>query len=155
MAKPLSVPFHPQIENGYCLAACVQMVMAFYGEAFSQRYWARKLDIRPGLGAPAPNIKNLASDKVQVEYGEGTQHQFEQWLNLQVPVIVFIQAGDLPHWHREFFQHAVVVTGIMENDVFIMDPALNDGPSVVSQEAFLLAWSGMDYLYAVLKFSRA
>jgi len=44
----------------------------------------------------------------------------------------------------------VVVVGIEEQMVYLMDPALDEGPTAVEEEAFLLAWSWFDYYYAGL-----
>ena len=71
----------------------------------------------------------------------------ENLLAQQIPVIVFIQAGELAHWIGEKFQHAVVVIGIENDIVWIIDPAISSSTSV-SVDEFLLAWSEMDYRFA-------
>ena len=43
MAKPLPVPFFKQNETGYCLTACVQMVLAFQDISRSQDVLAKQL----------------------------------------------------------------------------------------------------------------
>ena len=65
-------------------------------------------------------------------------------------MIVFVQAGDLPHWSGQHFQHAVVVVGVEGQRVYLMDPALDEGPTPVEEEAFMLAWSWFDYYYTTL-----
>ncbi|WP_374689395.1 C39 family peptidase, partial [Promineifilum sp.] len=51
MPKPLPVPFHAQSKQGYCLAACAQMVLAYYGQARDQERLAAQLKVEPYLGA--------------------------------------------------------------------------------------------------------
>ena len=108
MAHPsnnlVNVPHHPQESDGYCLPACVQMVLDY-------------------LGLPC------AQDN---------------------PPIVFVQAGELPHWQDCISQHAIVVVGLDEQAVQILDPAADPSPISVSIGDFLLAWSELDYIYAVL-----
>jgi len=151
MAQPLSVPYHPQKGEGDCLAACAQMVLAYFDIIRSQEQLARQLQVRPALGAPAPNIRRLASQQLDVDYGEGTLEQIADWLARSIPVIVFVQAGELPRWREERFQHAVVIVGLTEDSIWLLDPEGDPQPEAVPVEAFLLAWSGMDYLHAVVR----
>ena len=73
------------------------------------------------------------------------------WLARSIPVIAFVQAGDLPRWREERFQHAVVIVGLTEDTVWLLDPEGGPQPEAVPVEAFLLSWSGMDYLHAVVR----
>jgi ABC-type bacteriocin/lantibiotic exporter with double-glycine peptidase domain len=150
MAKPLSVPFFKQNEIGYCLAACVQMVLAFQDISRSQAVLAKQLKMKPSLGIPTRNIQRLISDKVNVVYEEGTVARLQRWLDDGLPVIAFVQAGEFSHWRGEFFQHAVVVIAIEEATVWLLDPDKDATPIVVPTDEFMLAWSGMDYLYAAV-----
>jgi ABC-type bacteriocin/lantibiotic exporter with double-glycine peptidase domain len=150
MAKPLSVPFFKQNETGYCLAACVQMVLAFQDISRSQDALAKRLKMKPSLGIPTRNVRYLASDKINVVYEEGTLAHLKKWLDDDLPVIAFVQAGEFTHWRGEFFQHAVVVIAIKEATVWLFDPDKDEAPISVSADEFMLAWLGMDYLYAVV-----
>ncbi|MBN1874412.1 MAG: C39 family peptidase [Anaerolineae bacterium] len=49
LAKPLDVPYYPQLDDGYCLPACVQMVLSYIGLPVKQRPLARDLGVRPPL----------------------------------------------------------------------------------------------------------
>ena len=46
----LFVPHVRQIEDGYCLPACVEMVLVFYGIHRPQAQIAKQLDIIEGAG---------------------------------------------------------------------------------------------------------
>ena len=150
MAANLSLPHKSQKGDGYCLPTCVQMVLAYLGISRSQEAIGKILDLNPPFGVRHSNINKLASAKIKVTYETGTLEDIRRWLEQNLPVIVFVQAGDLPHWPGHYFQHAVVVVGIDGQTIYVMDPALDAGPTPTDEAAFMLAWSGMDYYYAIL-----
>lgn len=126
------------------------MVLAYLGISRSQDALAKTLGLNPPFGTRHSNIKKLASAKIKVTYEAGDLAAIRRWLEQGTPVIVFVQAGDLPHWSGQHFQHAVVVVGIEEQRVYLMDPALEEGPTPVEEETFMLTWSWFDYHYATL-----
>lgn len=150
MAQPLPVPFYKQQAVGYCLPACAQMVLAYQGISHSQDELARESNLKPGLGTPTRNIQRLSSPEIKVVYEEGTLEQVQTWLGMGIPVIAFVQAGELSHWRDESFQHAVVIIGLEKDMVWLLDPDTNGNPIAIPTNELMLAWSGMDYLYAVL-----
>jgi hypothetical protein len=129
------------------------MVFAFQDVYLSQDVLAKQLNVKPALGAPTRNIQRLASDKVAVTYEEGSRERLQAWLTSDLPIIAFVQAGEFAHWQGEFFQHAVVVAGFEESLVWLLDPDVDAAPIAVPVDEFMLAWSGMDYLYAVVSVS--
>jgi predicted double-glycine peptidase len=126
------------------------MVLAHLGISRTQAALAKTLGLNPPFGTRHSNIKKLASAKITVTHEAGDLADIHRWLEQGTPVIVFVQAGDLPHWSGHHFQHAVVVVGVEGQTVFLMDPALDEGPTPVDEAAFMLAWSWMNYHYAVL-----
>jgi ABC-type bacteriocin/lantibiotic exporter with double-glycine peptidase domain len=126
------------------------MVLAYLGISRSQDALAKTLGLNPPFGTRHSNIKKLASAKIKVTYEAGDLADIRRWLEQGTPVIVFVQAGDLPHWSGQHFQHAVVVVGVEGQRIYLMDPALDEGPTAVEEEAFMLAWSWFDYYYATL-----
>ncbi len=150
MGKRLSVPFHAQIDTGYCLAACAQMVLAYQGLNVTQEHLARLLSVKPGLGTPTFQIKRLTELSIKVIYEEGDLDTLQKWVRQNYPVIVFVQAGELSHWSGEFFQHAIVVIEVEPDVIWSLDPDMSAEPVSVTVDEFLLAWMEMDYLYAVL-----
>jgi ABC-type bacteriocin/lantibiotic exporter with double-glycine peptidase domain len=124
------------------------MVLAYLGISRTQAALAKTLGLNPPFGTRHSNIKKLASAKIKVTYEAGNLAAIRRWLEQGTLVIVFVQAGDLPHWSGQYFQHAVVVVGVEGQMVYLMDPALDEGPTSVEEEAFMLAWSWFDYYYA-------
>lgn len=150
MVLHLPVPFHKQEDDVYCLPACVQMVLSYWRKAPSQQKLARQLKVRSGLGAPARNILRLSQRKHTIIHTTGTLTDIENWLNQRIPVIIFLQAGELPHWPNSWSQHAIVVIGMDESHIIALDPAHDEHPITIPTGDFMLAWLEMDYLYAVI-----
>lgn len=151
MANSLSIPHSQQIEDGYCLPACAQMALVHLGISRSQENLGRTLKIRKGFGVPASTIVNLSSRELDVVYQTGgTLDVLRNWMQKGIPVITCVQAGELPHWQKINAQHAVLVVGLDEVEVYIHDPALPQGIVAVSVGDFLLAWDEMEYRYAVI-----
>jgi ABC-type bacteriocin/lantibiotic exporter with double-glycine peptidase domain len=146
----LNVPHHHQESDGYCLPACVQMVLDYLGLPCTQEQLACELDVRPPLGAPASNVLRLRSDVLDVTFTSGNLSDLRTQLAQGNPPIVFVQAGELPHWQDCVSQHAIVVVGLDEQTVQILDPAADPSPISVPIGDFLLAWSELDYIYAAL-----
>jgi len=86
------------------------MVLAHLGIVRSQKDLARLLETERGVGTPAFNIARLVSDELDVVYTSGSLEDVAAWLESSVPVIAFVQAGELPHWRGERSHHALVVS---------------------------------------------
>ena len=151
MAKHLAVPYYPQKGDGYCLAACAQMVLAYQNIVNTQTYLAQIIRVRPSLGTATRHIQRLSSKNITVIYEAGTISDLHNWVIRSVPVIVFVQVGELSYSLGEFFQHAVVVVGFTEEFLWLLDPEMTKDPIQVAVDEFMLAWGEMDYLYAVIK----
>ncbi len=126
------------------------MALAYLGVSRSQAELARKLKVRPPLGAPTSNITRLRSASLDVVYADGTLEDIAAWLAKGTPMIAFVQAGELPHWRGHIFQHAVIVAGLDEQLIYLFDPAVETAPISTPVEDFLLAWEEMDCLYAAI-----
>lgn len=152
MANVLSVPHFSQTVEGSCLPACAQMVLAYLGEKHSQATLARQLGTRPHIGTPHRNINRLRSVTIDVRYAaEGTLDILHASLAQQLPIIVFVQTAELPHWQGHTSRHTLVVVGETETAVWVLDPAMPAEPISVPSGDFLLAWEEMDATYAVLQ----
>jgi ABC-type bacteriocin/lantibiotic exporter with double-glycine peptidase domain len=151
VAQNLLALHKQQIADGYCLPACAEMALAYWGISNSQQKISRTLKLRPGLGVPAPNITLLRSPQIDVEYFVGSSFDsILQWLQNAIPVIAFVQAGELPHWRGARSQHAVLVVGFEDQELFIHDPGLDYGSVAISLDDFLLAWDEMDARCAII-----
>jgi ABC-type bacteriocin/lantibiotic exporter with double-glycine peptidase domain len=151
MPQRLPVPFYPQNSDGYCLAACAQMVFEYWGQVLDQERIADLLGVEPGVGVPAGRITRFHLHRFQTIYGIGDWDTIVANLDQEIPLITMIQAGELLHWQGELFQHAVVVIGYDDANVWLLDPAVPSSPIAVSMDEFMLAWGEMDYRYAVMK----
>ena len=58
MAANLSLLHNPQKGDGYCLPACVQMVLAYLDISQSQESIGKTLELNPPFGTRHSNIKN-------------------------------------------------------------------------------------------------
>ncbi len=151
MPQRLSLPYHRQKAEGYCLAACAQMVLHYWGILTEQDELAEQMGVIPNIGVPASRIMRLASREITPLYDVGEWELLITWLNRSVPVIAMVQAGEFAHWQGAEFAHAVVVTGYDTEQVWLLDPAALPEPMPVSIDEFMLAWGELDYRYAVLK----
>lgn len=151
MARILPVPYFPQQADGYCLAACVQMVLAHLGLTRSQDDLARELDLRPGLGVRATNILRVSLPDIEVLYRWGDWSELTDWLAQGAPAIAFVETRELPYWQGRRAAHAVVVVGSDDATTWLLDPAFRAEPQQVSRGDFLLAWDEMDGAYGILR----
>ena len=126
------------------------MVLDYLGFSYSQEALARQLGVHLPLGVPAPSIEKLNSPDVAVVYESGTLDTVRQWLDEMTPVIAFVQAGEFPHWFGLRFQHAVLIFGLDEQNVHLLDPALENETTTVSRGDFMLAWDEMDNAMGVI-----
>jgi ABC-type bacteriocin/lantibiotic exporter with double-glycine peptidase domain len=150
VANVLPVPHYRQLADGYCLPACAQMVLAHLGIFRSQEELAGLLNVRAEVGARSSSITRLASKTIAVHYAGGGFADLAVWLSKGAAIIAFIQAGELSYWQGNRFQHAVVIVGFDENDIYLLDPAFESALVRVDREEFLLAWDEMDNTYAAL-----
>ncbi|HRQ40010.1 MAG TPA: hypothetical protein PLD25_19035 [Chloroflexota bacterium] len=95
-------------------------------------------------------VQKLTSRHITAVYDIGTIDTIRHWLDRNVPVIVFVQASELPHWFGHRFQHAILVVGLDELSVYLLDPATAEDVIVVSRLDFLLAWDEMDNTLAII-----
>lgn len=144
----LDVPHLRQNEPGWCLPACVAMVAAYWQQPVTQADVARWLGTRGG-GTPTGRIQQMSRRGFEVTYNTGSLADLETWLQRQIPPILFIRTGDLPHWTLDT-PHAVVLAGLTETEGYLFDPDVETAPVTVPLDALLLAWSPFDYTYATL-----
>jgi len=151
VANVLNVSHFQQEAKAGCLPACVQMVLAYLGVSRSQDDLARSLDTRPYIGTIHSRITRLRSADLDVIYSaNGTLDDLAAWLSRRVPVLAFVQMRELPYWHGRWSQHAIVVIGLNDITVHLLDPAAQAAVISVPVGHFLLAWGEMDYTYAVI-----
>jgi ABC-type bacteriocin/lantibiotic exporter with double-glycine peptidase domain len=151
VASVLKVPHFRQETDGLCPPACVQMVLAYWGLSHSQSELVQWLGTRPHIGTPHRHINRLRSAEIDVFYAaDGSTETLHVYLERGLPVIVFVQVAELPHWQGHSARHALVVIGMEDTSVVVLDPAASPGPIRVPLDDFLLAWEEMDATYAVV-----
>lgn len=149
MSQHSLVRFEPQLEDGYCLPACVRMVLAALAKDLSQQRIAHLLGTSDA-GTPFSRLHRLTSLGLRVEIAvNGTIERLQMAMNANTPVIAAVHAGWLPHAQIES-PHAVVVVGISAAAVTVLDPATTSEPVDVPLDAWLAAWIEMDLAYAVI-----
>lgn len=140
MARILNVTHSRQETETGCLAACAQMVLDYLGIRRSQDELARHMHSIPHVGTVGRNILNLQSSELHVVYTQGTLEHLRAWLAQEVPVIALVQTAELPYWDKVEARHAVVVVGLDEENVYLLDPARDPDVITVSRGDFALAW---------------
>ena len=124
------------------------MVLLTLGDEASEDQLAQLFDTE-WYGTPAGRIQRLTQRGYRVTYEQTTLEQLQHYLNQQIPIIVFLRTGGLPGW-QEDVAHAGVLIGLTPDTAVFHDPARESGPDEISLDAFLLAWSEMDYYCATI-----
>lgn len=147
----LLVEHQSQDEIGYCFPACVQMALSHLDIYFSQQRLASRLGVIRGIGVPASSIHRLSSKSIVTVYEtEATLLEVESWIERSIPVIASVQTSELSYWKGQIAQHAVLIVGLDEDLVYVLDPAQEPDVIATSIDEFLLAWDEMGFTYSLL-----
>ena len=143
----IPVPHRRQHSSSDCLGACAYMVLEHLAQHPIYDDLLKVLDIGP-IGAPRRNIVRLGSRNISVVYREATVAILLDLLQQGLPVIVFVDTGELPYWSSAT-NHAVV--GADAEQLLVNDPAYPEAPIAVSIGDFELAWLNCEYMCAVIR----
>ncbi|MDP6038302.1 MAG: C39 family peptidase [Candidatus Latescibacteria bacterium] len=91
---------------------------------------------------------------IETQFLSGTLDELCQTIENGQPVIALLWTGVLKHWQQENaidYLHAVVVTGVDEENIFINDPVFSDHPITLLRKEFLDAWSYARQTMVLLK----
>jgi ABC-type bacteriocin/lantibiotic exporter with double-glycine peptidase domain len=149
MPANFHIPQHKQSRPGACLPACARMVLAYLGDERDEESIAHLLEAE-WYGVPASRIIRLSAWGYHITYEQSTLEQLRQLITQQIPVIIFLRTGALPDWNEDV-PHAIVLVGLTDDSAHIHDPVSDSGPTPVDLNAFLLAWSDMDYTCATIQ----
>jgi len=151
MLNILAVPHCRQEAKTGCLPACVQMVLAYQGIDRSQANLAQLFGTHPQAGTPYSRIVRLRSTEINVAYQKAIElGDIANWLARDLPIITFVQMRELPYWHGHWCQHAVVVVGLDQSTIYLLDPAADAQVIAVPCDDFMLAWEELDLAYAIV-----
>ncbi|MCI0580001.1 MAG: peptidase C39 family protein [Chloroflexi bacterium] len=145
----LPVSHRRQKQQADCLAVCAAMVLDYWHVPITYKRLARLLRV-DAIGAPFRNLRHLRPLGLSILIEEGNLQALRGHLENGWPPIVAVDTAQLPYWD-EATDHAVVVVGMDEQQVYINDPNTGDSPQIVSLAEFELAWLEKDYLYAVIR----
>ncbi|MEM7345060.1 MAG: C39 family peptidase [Chloroflexota bacterium] len=145
----LPVPHFEQSRDGTCLPTCARMVLAHWGQSYSEADLAVMLDAKP-YGVPISNIKHLQQHGYQVEFGSLTIEQLQSHLLAGHPIIARVWTIMLDYWPDEVTSHVVVVVGFDETDIYLNDQTLSKAPQLIVWNGFLAAWAEFDEMAAVV-----
>jgi hypothetical protein len=124
------------------------MALEQLGLAATQRELNRLLGLTP-LGTPYPHIQRLNRYGVHVMLQRGDEFALRNAIDQGVAPIVFMMTTGLPYWQTET-QHALVIVGYDNQNVYMNDPAFADAPKTVSLNGFMIGWIEFDSWYALI-----
>jgi predicted double-glycine peptidase len=145
----LSVPHFKQELEYSCLAACVRMVLAHYGELRTEADVCVLLDTQE-TGTRAGNVMRLSGDAYEVYLRPSNLAELRQALTDKQPSIVFLRTGALEYWSMDIF-HTAVLIGCDASRVALNDPYFAAAPQTTSMENFEKAWAQTGQFTAFVK----
>lgn len=145
----LPVPHYEQSDYGYCLPACVRMVLAYQKRSVSEAELATILGTQ-SFGTPISHITQLQTHQYKIEYRSFSESELRACLRRALPLIARVWTGMLTYWSEETF-HVVVVVGYDETNVYLNHPAFAAAPQSVVWDSFLAAWAEYDEVGIVIQ----
>lgn len=125
------------------------MVLRYLGVTIPYQRLLRTLETILDIGTPSFKVVNLQRLGFTVIYREGAFDELLQHLLAGHPCIVFVRTGQLPY-RSDNINHAVVVVGMDEQNIYVNGPESAEAPIRVSRGDFDLAWLEHDEKYAVI-----
>ena len=137
----------PELESS-CVAACVRIVLAYWGDLRTEQ------ELRDYLGTGEDGTKlahldRLATLGYEVRFYETNTEFLELCLETKFPPIVPLATDCLGYW-KQPCRHAAVLVGIDNESVTLNDPWFPDAPQIVPLAEFLRAWEAYDRTVAVI-----
>src|SRR5437899_671980 len=121
------IPFVQQLSATECGAACLAMVLAYYGKHVPLS------DVRDVTGANRDGVNALALVRAARWYGLRGRG-----VRLELEALPYLAKGTILHWE---FAHFVVFERVRKDGVEIVDPAC--GRRVVPMEQFSRSFTGV------------
>ena len=112
----LNVPLISQQHLGYCLPACVQMVLEYYGIQRGQEDLAKVLGVVFGVGVTLGNVRRITSRQIEVRYGAGEKEDLFKSLAEGIPPILDVATENLNYWEGVKSQHVVLLAATEDSN---------------------------------------
>jgi ABC-type bacteriocin/lantibiotic exporter with double-glycine peptidase domain len=138
-SSSLNVPHFRQELDYSCVAACVRMVLAHYGDVRSEADLRSLLDTQP-TGTRAGNVMRLSGPAFEVYLRPSNLAELQAVLANNQPAIVFLKTGALEYWNMDIF-HTAVLIGLDAMTIALDDPYFAAAPQVTSLQSFERAWA--------------
>jgi ABC-type bacteriocin/lantibiotic exporter with double-glycine peptidase domain len=145
----LEVPHFQQELEYSCVAACVRMVLAHYGDIRTEAELRLLLDTHP-TGTRAGNMTRLSGSAFEVYLRPSNLVELQKALADNQPPIVFLKTGSLEYWSMDIF-HTVVLIGHDSASVALDDPYFATAPQTTSLQSFEKAWAQTGQFTAFLR----
>ncbi len=135
----LNVPHHQQELEYSCVAACVRMVLAHYGDIRTEAELRSLLDTQP-TGTRTGNVMRLPGPAFKVYVRSSNLGELQRILADNQPAIVFLKTGFLKYWSMDIF-HTAVFVGLDSVTAALHDPYFATAPQTTSMPSFEKAWA--------------
>jgi ABC-type bacteriocin/lantibiotic exporter with double-glycine peptidase domain len=145
----LTVPHHKQEQRSSCLAACVRMVLAHYGDSRSEDELRRLLGTG-SQGTRARDVLRVAAAGFDVQLHFSSLAAVGAALLAGTPPIVFLDTGPLDYWSSDC-PHVAVLVGLDHATVLPNDPYFDTAPQQTSLAGFQAAWACNQHLAAFIR----
>jgi len=125
------------------------MVLAYHGDERTEGEISQCLGTTPA-GTRTERLHRLAGWGCEVVVEEMLLAELESWIAEEIPVIVWLDPTYLfPGWIAAK-RHAVVVAGLLRDEVYLHDPLRDEGPTAVPRPDFRDAWSATGFEAATI-----
>jgi ABC-type bacteriocin/lantibiotic exporter with double-glycine peptidase domain len=135
----LNVPHFRQELESSCVAACVRMLLAHFGENRAEAELRLLLGTGP-TGTRAGNLMRLSGPAFEVFLRSSNLVELQKVLADNQPAIVFLKTGPLEYWSMDIF-HTAVLVGLDGTTVALHDPYFATAPQTTSLQTFEKAWA--------------
>src|SRR5438874_362541 len=130
----LNVPHFRQELEYSCVATCVRMVLAHFGDVRTEAELRSLLDTQP-TGTRAGNVMRLSSPAFEVHVRPSNLVELQRTLADNQPAIVFLKTGTVEYWTMDIF-HTAVLIGLDAMTAALNDPYFSAAPQTTSLQSF-------------------
>lgn len=145
----LNVPHFQQELEYSCVAACVRMVLAHYGEIRTEAEMRFLLETQT-TGTRAGNLMRLSGPAFEVYLRPSNRVELQMVLADNQPPTVFLKTGSLEYWGMDIF-HVAVLVGLDAATATLHDPYFATAPQTASLQTFEKAWAETGQFTAFLR----